>query len=67
MSYLKWALELNNVHLSKRHTSLAKDSVANVSLIVSIDRVCLPERVGRFPPSKLDLLLSAIDVVPGRQ
>jgi len=65
MSYLKWALR--NVHLSKRHTGLAKDSVTGVSLIVSIDRVCLPERVGRLPPSKLDLLLSGIDVVPGRQ
>jgi mRNA interferase MazF len=65
-SHLKWALAPGNVHLSKRLTGLAKDSVANVSLVISIDKDCLTERVSKLPPSKLELVLSGIDVVLGK-
>jgi len=54
-----------NVRLSARLTGLPKDSVANVSQIVSVDKDFLIERVGKLPPSKLDLLLSGIGVVLG--
>ena len=43
-----------------------KDSVANVSQIVTLDKTLLTERVGKLPRAKLQLVLSGIDVVLGR-
>jgi len=43
-----------------------KDSVANVSQVVTMDRELLTERVGRLPRAKLELILAGIDVVLGR-
>jgi mRNA-degrading endonuclease toxin of MazEF toxin-antitoxin module len=54
------------VLLTARATHLPKDSVANVSLIVALDKSILTERVGKLSPAKVDLLLSGIDVVLGR-
>ena len=65
-SNLKWALAPGNVHLKARHTGLPKDSVANVSLIVSIDKTYLTERVGKLPSSNLQLVLAGIDTVLGK-
>ena len=65
-SNLKWALAPGNLRLSARLTGLPKDSVANVPLIVSIDRRFLAERVGKLPRAKLQLLLSGIDLLLGR-
>lgn len=65
-SNLKWALAPGNVHLKTRHTGLPKDSVANVSLIVSLDKALLTERVGKLPPSTLQLVLAGIDTVLGK-
>jgi len=38
-----------NVLVAKRESGLAKDSVANVSQIVTVDRAALSERVGKLP------------------
>jgi mRNA interferase MazF len=65
-SNLKWAGAPGNVALSARLTGLPKDSVANVSQIVSVDKVLLTTRVGKLPRAKLELLLSGIDTVLGR-
>lgn len=65
-SNLKWALAPGNLQLSARLTGLPKDSVANVSQILSIDRALLRDRVGKLPRPKLQLLLSGIDIVLGR-
>lgn len=65
-SNLKWALAPGNVHLRARHTGLPKDSVANVSLIVSIDKDLLGERVGKLSSSNLQLILAGIDTVLGK-
>jgi mRNA interferase MazF len=65
-SNLKWALAPGNVHLPARLTGLPKDSVANVSQIVSVDKDLLTVRVGRLPGSKLGLVLSGIDAVLGK-
>lgn len=65
-SNLKWALAPGNVHLSARLTGLPKASVANVSLIVSVDKDLLTERVGKLPPSPLHLVLAGIDTVLGK-
>jgi mRNA interferase MazF len=65
-SNLKWAGAAGNVVLSAGNTRLPKDSVANVSQIVAVDKGLLTERVGKVPQAKLDLILSGIDVVLGR-
>jgi mRNA interferase MazF len=65
-SNLKWALAPGNVQLPAGLTGLPKDSVANVSQIVSVDKDLLTARVGRLPGSKLGLVLSGIDAVLGK-
>ena len=65
-SNLRWAIAPGNVRLSARVTSLSKESVANVSQIVTIDKALLKARVGKLPLLKLQLLLSGIDVVLGK-
>ncbi len=65
-SNLKWADAPGNVLLAARSTSLPKDSVANVSQIVALDRTSLTERAGKLSAAKVELLLSGIDVVLGR-
>jgi len=65
-SNLKWGSAPGNVRLSARLTGLPKDSVANVSQIVSVDKEFLTARVGKLPRSKLELLLSGIGVILGQ-
>lgn len=65
-SNLKWAQAPGNVELAARTTGLSRDSVANVSQIVALDRSILQERVGRIPRRKLALLFAGLDVVLGR-
>jgi mRNA interferase MazF len=65
-SNLKWADAPGNVHLTSRFTGLPKDSVANVSQVITLDKSLLTERIGKLPPAKLKLILSGIDVVLGR-
>ncbi|MFM8727062.1 MAG: type II toxin-antitoxin system PemK/MazF family toxin [Planctomycetaceae bacterium] len=65
-SNLKWADAPGNVTLSPRHTGLDRQSVANVSLIVAIDKSVLTEQVGRLPRKQLAAVLAGIDVVLGR-
>jgi mRNA interferase MazF len=65
-SNLRWADAPGNVLLSARVTGLPKDSVANVSQIVTLDKALLTERTGKIPRTKIELILSGIDVVLGR-
>ena len=65
-SNLKWADAPGNVLLTSEVTGLPKDSVANVSQPVTLDRGVLTDLVGRLPESKLGLILHGIDVVLGR-
>ena len=65
-SNLKWGTAPGNVTLSARLTGLPKDSVANVSQIVTVDKDLLTERAGKLPRAKLELVLSGIDVVLGK-
>ena len=65
-SNLKWADAPGNVALSARATGLDKDSVANVSLVVALDKDQLIERVGKVTARKLALVLAGIDLVLGR-
>ncbi len=65
-SNLKWAEAPGNVLLRAGATGLPKDSVANVSLVVAIDRTQLAERVGKLPPRHLTTVLNGIDTILGR-
>lgn len=63
---LRWADAPGNVLLPAAVTGLAKDSVANASQIVAVDRAMLTESVSRLPPKYLDQVLTGIDVVLDR-
>jgi mRNA interferase MazF len=65
-SNLRWADAPGNVRLSARSTGLPRDSVANVSQIVALDRTALTDRVGHISSAKLELVLRGIDLVLGR-
>ena len=65
-SNLRWADAPGNVLLSARLTGLPKDSVANVSQVLTLDRDLFTERVGKLPRAKLELLLTGINAVLGR-
>ncbi len=52
--------------LSAEVTNLPRDSVANVSQIVTLDRSLLTERVGTVPQSSLSLILAGIGLVLAR-
>jgi mRNA interferase MazF len=65
-SNVGWAKAPGNVVLSHRLTGLTKDSVVNVSQVVSLDKALLTDRTGKLPRAQLALVLSGIDVVLGR-
>jgi mRNA interferase MazF len=65
-STLRWADAPGNVLLETRMTGLPKDSVANVSQLVTLDKASLTERVGKLSKARLELVLSGVDVVLGR-
>jgi mRNA interferase MazF len=65
-SNLKWADAPGNVRLPRSPTGLAKESVANVLQIVTLDRSLLTERTGKLSRSRLESVLSGIDVILGR-
>ncbi|HEY2377899.1 MAG TPA: type II toxin-antitoxin system PemK/MazF family toxin [Gemmatimonadaceae bacterium] len=49
-SNLRLADAPGNVVVAKRDAGLPKDSVANISQIVTVDREVLTERAGKLPP-----------------
>jgi mRNA interferase MazF len=65
-SNLKWADAPGNVALSPADTGLPRKSVANVSLLVAVDKDRLTERAGKIARRRVELILSGIDVVLGR-
>ena len=65
-SNLRWADAPGNTILTARLTGLPKDSVANASQVVTLDKTVLTERVGKLPRAKLELILAGIDVMLGR-
>ena len=65
-SNLRWADAPGNVPLTAHATGLPKNSVANVSAIVALDRTLLTERIGKLSQAKVDIILAGIDVILGR-
>jgi len=66
-SNLRWAAAPGNVLLSAGRSGLSRDSVANVSQLIAIDRRILSDRVGRVNERELASILAGIDVVLGRE
>jgi len=62
-SNLRWATAPGNVLLSAQRTGLPRDSVANVSQILALDRSVLTELVGQIPPSQLEAVLNGIETI----
>lgn len=65
-SNIRWAEAPGNVLLPARATGLPKDSVANASQIVTLDRDLFTEEVGKLSKRQLELILTGIDIVLGR-
>ena len=65
-SNLKWATAPGNVLLPSSVSGLPKESVANVSQLVTLDKTHLTKRMGKLAGPQLELVLSGIDVVLGR-
>ena len=65
-SNLRWSIAPGNVLLSAKHSGLDRDSVANVSQLVTIDKRQLTERVGKIPKRQMEAIFSGIDLIMGR-
>jgi len=65
-SNLKWADAPGNVLLDAHTTGLPKDSVANVSQIVTLDRSLLTKLVNKLSPTKTSLIIAGINVILGQ-
>ena len=65
-SNLRWADAPGNVLLSAQATGLPKDSVANVSQALAVDKFLLTKRAGRLARESLDSIFEGIDLLLGR-
>lgn len=60
---LRWATAPGNVLLPSQSTGLSKDSVANVSQLLALDRSVLTELVGRISRHQLESVLTGIETI----
>ena len=65
-SNLVWADAPGNTLIPAKTAGLPKDSVANASQIIALDRTFLTDRAGRLPPKPFARILQGIDIVLGR-
>ena len=65
-SNLKWAGAPGNVLLKAGTTGLPKDSVANVSQVVTLDRTQLVQRAGKLSVRQVAAIMDGIDIILGR-
>jgi mRNA interferase MazF len=65
-SSLRWADAPGNVLLAARQSGLDRDSVANVTQMITLDREVLTDRVGRLSAARLGLVLAGNDIPLGR-
>ena len=65
-SNMRFAAAVGNVVLPSSATGLPKDSVANVSQLVPVDRDLLEDRAGALPAPLLDAILAGIATVLAR-
>ncbi len=62
-SNLKWAKSPGNVLLKKGEGNLPKDSVANVTQVVTIDKSFLSEKIGILSASKVRQITEGIKLL----
>jgi len=65
-SNLKWAESPGNVVLPARSTGLPRNSVANVTQVVTLDKTDLTDRVGKLSAAKMNAVLAGVDTLLGR-
>ena len=65
-SNLRWSIAPGNVLLTARQTGLDRDSVVNVSQLVTLDKRQLIERAGKVPKKPMEGIFSGIDLIMGR-
>ena len=65
-SNLKYAEAPGNVLLSARAAGLPKDSVANPTQIVILDKELLTERIAKLSKNALSSILGGVDIILGR-
>lgn len=65
-SQTKWADAPGNVLLKARATGLDRDSVANITQIVTLDRTAFDERAGQVSNRELDRIVSGVCRLLGR-
>jgi mRNA interferase MazF len=65
-SNLKWADAPGNLLLAARVGGLPRQSVVNVTQVVTLDKADLTEKAGKLSASRLELLLAGIDTMLGR-
>ena len=63
---LEWSDAPGNVRLVGRATGLRRDTIANVSQVVTLDKAALTEQIGRLSESQLELILAGFDIMLGR-
>jgi mRNA interferase MazF len=63
---LAWSDAPGNVLIEARSSGLPRDSVANVSQMIAVDRVLLTEHVAHLPIHLLERVLEGIDIVLDR-
>lgn len=66
-SNLELAEAAGNVLMLQDVTGLPRDSVANVSQVVTVDRITLTEYVGRLSARLLEEILDGVELVLGRR
>lgn len=65
-SELRWAEAPGNVLLRATSTGLPKDSVANVSLVLAVDKHQLVECCGQISELEMQQIFGGIDIALGR-
>jgi mRNA interferase MazF len=65
-SNLKYAEAPGNVLLRARSVGLPRDSVANPTQIVSLDKELLTERIAKLSKNAMAAILGGVDIILGR-
>ena len=65
-SNLKWVDAPGNVLIPATASGLDRDSVAQVTLVLAVDKDCLSECTGRIPRRLLERIMAGLDLVLGR-
>lgn len=60
---LKLARLPGNVHLKKGEGGLTKESVVNISQILTVDKSILVEKAGSLPADKINLIIDGVKLL----